>query len=253
MLKVENLKKSYRAGWMSRRIIHAVRDVSFEIPDGGTLGIVGSSGSGKTTIARLLMAVERADGGRILLDGKPLTADRRVERRRHARSIQMVFQHPEHVLDPRKTVWASLSEPLRVHRLCTGRELNEHVLELLEQVGLSRTLLSRYPHQISGGEAQRVMIAWALALKPRILILDEPSSMLDVSVQAQIMNLFRDLQRRLGLSFLFISHDIGVVSWLCDEIAVMKDGVFVETGPTRRVLTAPQHPFSQMLLDSMKL
>lgn len=251
MLEVVNLQKTFTSGVIKKRAVRAVDGVSFRIEDGKTFGIVGNSGCGKSTIARMLLSLIRPDGGEIYIDGEDIQTAEPQARRRLTRKIQMIFQHPESSLDPSKRIRYSLMEPMRIHGVCGSRDEQEaRMLELMRLVDLGSELLNRYPHQISGGEAQRVMIARALTLEPKLLILDEPTSMLDVSIQAQVMNIFRDLQGELNLSYLFISHDIDVVRWLCDEIAVMNEGRFVEHGPTDSVIENSQHPFTQELLKN---
>ncbi len=230
MLEVEGISKTFVKGIIRRETVAAVKDISFCLPDGKTLGIVGNSGCGKSTVARILTSLVSPDSGSIRLDGEDLLWGGRKIFRARTRKLQMIFQHPESSLDPAKTVGYSLEEPMKIHRMFDEKGRKERLARLLELVDLNQRLLDSFPHQISGGEAQRVMIARALSLEPRILILDEPTSMLDVSVQAQVVNLLKSLQKSLGLSYVFISHDISVVGWLCHKIAVMQDGCFVETG-----------------------
>ena len=253
MLEVSHLSKTFTSGLIHKRTIRAVDDVSFSIPEGKTFGIVGNSGCGKSTIARMLLSLEQPDTGSIRIHQEELPPAGTKAAKAATRNIQIIFQHPESSLDPRRRVGTSLLEPMRIHRMYDASERTERVRELLSLVDLDEALLSRYPHTLSGGEAQRIMIARALTLNPKILILDEPTSMLDVSVQAQVMTLLRDLQKRLGLSYLFISHDIDVVRWLCDDIAVMKEGHFVETGPASRVISHPEHPFTKELLENFSI
>lgn len=250
MLEVEHISKTFVKGMFRREKVRAVNDVSFCLPQGKTLGIVGNSGCGKSTIARLLLSLLTPDSGTIRIDGEEVAGRGRKVARAGTRKIQIIFQHPESSLDPAKRIGYSLHEPMRIHRMYDERGRRERVRRLIELVDLSEGLLDRFPHQISGGEAQRVMIARALTLDPKILILDEPTSMLDVSVQAQVMNLLKDLQKHLGLSYVFISHDLGVVKWLCDDIAVMRGGSFVEKGEAKKVLTEPEHEFTKELLGS---
>ena len=250
MLEVENISKTFSAGIVHRRVVRAVADVSFAIPEQKTFGIVGNSGCGKTTIARMLLSLTKPDSGRILIDGENILTAEARERKNLTRKIQIIFQHPESSLDPGRKIGYSLREPMRIHRLYSPVEQENRLRYLLDLVELDEKLLDRYPHQISGGEAQRLMIARALTLDPAILVLDEPTSMLDVSIQAQVMRLLRELQQQLKLSYLFISHDIGVVRWFCDEIAVMKDGRFLECGPAQALLEHPQEDFTKELLES---
>lgn len=253
MLEVKHLSKSFTSGIVTKRRVEAVSDVSFRIPDGKTFGIVGNSGCGKSTIARMLLSLLRPDQGSIQIDGLDLLSADRKTARRLTRTIQMIFQHPESSLDPGKKIRASLLEPMKIHRMYDAPGRMERLLERLRLVDLSPELLSRYPHQLSGGEAQRVMIARALTLEPRILVLDEPTSMLDVSVQAQVMCLLKELQEKMGLSYLFISHDMDVVRWFCQDIAVMREGRFVEMGAVEEILSSPQDPFTRELLESFSI
>jgi oligopeptide transport system ATP-binding protein len=231
--------------------VHAVNDVSFTLEAGESLGIVGESGSGKTTTARIVAGLERADSGSVLMNG----ADRgsrvrgRAGRLARARQIQMVFQDPFLSLDPRLTVAATLREALRLHCFAGDHELR--AAELLRQVGLgSREALAR-PRQLSGGQRQRVAIARALAVEPAALVLDEAVAALDVSVQAQILNLLADIRAQTGVGYLFITHDLGVVRCVADHVIVMRRGCVVERGPAEQLMTAPSHPYTQLLLASL--
>lgn len=250
MLEVEKLEKTFVSGVLRKQTVHAVRGVSFIIPDRHTFGIVGNSGCGKSTIARILLSLTKPDSGSVRIDGGDILNANRQTGKDLTRKIQIIFQHPENSLDPSKKIHASLLEPMVIHGMYTKAGREERVRELLDLVDLRENLLDRYPHQLSGGEAQRIMIARALTLDPRILILDEPTSMLDVSVQAQVMTLLRELRERLDLSYLFISHDISMVRWFCDEIAVMQDGRFLEQGRTEEILTNPAEAFTKELLAS---
>ncbi|WP_018680378.1 ABC transporter ATP-binding protein [Actinokineospora enzanensis] len=226
--------------------LHAVCDVSFDLSTGETLGLVGESGSGKSTIAKLLMSLEQPTGGRLLLDGEPLA------RRGHARDLQIVFQDPMNSLDPRMTAADLVAEPLRVNG--TGRrEARARALELLRSVGLSGARSERYPHEFSGGQRQRIGIARALALRPRVLVLDEPVSALDVSVQADVINLLEDLRDSLGLAYLFIAHDLSVVRHIADRVAVLYLGRVVETGDRDPVFDHPRHPYTRALVSAVPL
>ena len=227
--------------------VQAVRGISFALGAGRTFGIVGESGSGKSTTARLALHLLPPTAGRVRFRGRDLGTLSRPALRRERRHMQMVFQDPYSSLNPRMTVGDTLAEPMEVHGLPGGRT---RAVALLDEVGLPRTALDRYPHEFSGGQRQRVAIARALATEPALIVADEPVSALDVSVQAQILNLFRDLQDRHGTALLFISHDLRVVEFMCDEIAVMYLGEIVEQGPREDVYAAPRHPYTQALLDS---
>ncbi|MER7765059.1 ABC transporter ATP-binding protein [Streptomyces sp. NPDC097619] len=231
--------------------VRAVDDVSFALPEGGSLGIVGESGSGKSTTARIMVGLERADAGEVLLRGRPRTgpARGRTARLARAREVQMVFQDPYLSLDPRTSVDAALRETLRLH--FPGRDHDRRIRELLDQVGLGTRAADALPRGLSGGQRQRVAIARALAVEPAVLVLDEAVAALDVSVQAQILNLLADVREQTGVGYLFITHDLGVVRCVTDEIVVMRHGAVVERGSTGEVLAAPRHPYTRLLLDSV--
>ncbi|MFE2144934.1 ABC transporter ATP-binding protein [Streptomyces sp. NPDC059456] len=231
--------------------VRAVDDVSFRLTEGGSLGIVGESGSGKTTTARIIVGLERADGGRILVHGRDRDPRTRGRARRlaRAREVQMVFQDPFLSLDPRTTVGAALRETLRLHFPDT--DPGPRITELLDQVGLGAREADALPRQLSGGQRQRVAIARALAVEPAVLVLDEAVAALDVSVQAQILNLLADIRERSGIGYLFITHDLGVVRCVTDDVVVMRHGRIVEAGPTARVLADPRHPYTRLLLESV--
>ncbi|WP_042385305.1 ABC transporter ATP-binding protein [Streptacidiphilus melanogenes] len=230
--------------------VKAVDDVSFTLARGGSLGIVGESGSGKTTTARIVVGLERADAGRVRVGGGSGGPQRgRAARLARAREVQMVFQDPFLSLDPRTTVEAVLRETLRLH--FPGRDHPARIAELLDQVGLGAREASALPRQLSGGQRQRVAIARALAVEPRILVLDEAVAALDVSVQAQILNLLADIRKQTGIAYLFITHDLGVVRCVTDDVIVMRHGRVVEAGSTAGVLADPRHPYTRLLLDSV--
>jgi oligopeptide/dipeptide ABC transporter ATP-binding protein len=235
-----------------RASIRAVDGVDLGIPQGRVFGLVGESGSGKTTVARCVLGLTPLSEGSIVFDGIDLaTADAAV-RRRLRREIQIVFQQPMAALNPRMTVDNLIAEPLTTHHLARGAALRERVGGLLEDVGLSPTYLHRYPHELSGGQAQRVVVARALASGPRLVVLDEPTSALDIVVQAQILNLLVDLRDEHGLTYLLISHDLSVVRHLSDRIGVMYLGRIVEEGPAAKLLGSPRHPYTRALLASTR-
>ena len=259
VLEVKGVDKTYtlRSGWFSgsKKTIRAVNDVSLAVPCGRTLGLVGESGCGKTTLSKIISRALTPDAGAVLFDdgtgqrdvhalsGEALTAYRR--------SVQFVFQDPFSSLNPRMTVYELLTEPLRIHEIGTPDERFERAKALLDMVGLDRRSLRRYPHSFSGGQRQRLGIARALALEPQVLICDEPVSALDVSVQAQVLNLLKDLQAALGLSYLFVSHNLAVVDYIADTIAVMCRGYIVEEAPAVDLFRAPQHPYTKALLAAV--
>jgi oligopeptide/dipeptide ABC transporter ATP-binding protein len=237
---------SRRAGWM-----HAVEDVSFSIEAGTTLALVGESGSGKSTIARSIVAVQKPTSGSIRLDGMEVTTMRGADRRRMRRRLQMVFQDPYSSLDPRRSIRSILTEPLKVHQLeGDASSRRERVAELLRMVGLDPALEARFPHEFSGGQRQRIGIARALAVRPDLVVCDEPVSSLDVSIQAQILNLLKRLQRELDLSYLFIAHDLAVVRQVADAVAVIYLGKLVEYGSADAIYASPGHPYTRALLST---
>lgn len=233
------------------RAVQAVDGVSFDVMAGETLGLVGESGCGKSTTARLLLGLLRPDAGSILFDGVDLATLDRERWKPVRRKLQMIFQDPSASLNPRMTVGAIISEVMQIHGLGASTDARQaRVLELLEQVGLKAEHSTRYPHQFSGGQRQRIGIARALAVEPRLIVCDEPVSALDVSVQAQIVNLLEELRARLGLSYLFVAHDLSVVEHLSDRVAVMYLGRIVEIGATRAIYGSPAHPYTEALLDA---
>ncbi|WP_349368029.1 oligopeptide/dipeptide ABC transporter ATP-binding protein [Salinarimonas sp.] len=254
VLETHGLGKTFGGG---RRLfgarkptVQAVRDVSLAVAPGETLGIVGESGCGKSTLARMLVGLIPPSAGTIALEGKPIGEAAKAGPRAFGRTIQYVFQDPASALNPRKTIRQILEAPL-VHLLDRDAPARAmRVEELMDIVSLRPEFLQRYPHEFSGGQAQRIGIARALAAEPRIVVLDEPVSALDVSVQAQVLNLLSDLRGRLGLTYLFISHDLAVVEAIAERVAVMYFGRVVETGPVERVFAAPRHPYTRLLIDS---
>jgi peptide/nickel transport system ATP-binding protein len=229
-------------------VTRVVDDVSFAIHPGETLGLVGESGCGKTTVARILLRLIEPTAGEIFFEGQPLPPASSSEMRALRRRMQIVFQDPYAALNPRMTIEQILAEPYRIHREPPPEGLPARLAELLHSVGLDASALPRYPHEFSGGQRQRINIARALALRPSLLVLDEPVSSLDVSVGAQIVNLLRELQRTLGLTYLFISHSMPLVRYLCDRVAVMQRGRLVELGDCTQVCEAPRSPYTQQLI-----
>jgi len=255
LLQVEGLTKHYplprRGLWSPAAPLVALQDVGFTLEAGRSLGIVGESGSGKSTLARLVMALEAPTGGQVRFDGQDLHALPPPALNRARAGFQMVFQDPYGSLDPRRTVGQTVGEPLALLQDTATAERHERTAEALEAVGLRAADAAKYPHEFSGGQRQRVAIARALITRPRLIVADEPVSALDVSVQAQVLNLMQDLQERWGLSYLFISHDLAVVDLVCDEVLVLEHGRCVEQGPADQVLQAPRHPYTQRLLAAV--
>ncbi|MNK27752.1 Oligopeptide transport ATP-binding protein OppF [compost metagenome] len=254
LLQVRNLVKRFESGggWLGgeKQIVRAVNDVSFSVARGQSLGLVGESGCGKSTVARTLLRLIEPDEGSILFDGQDLRRAGAGALRALRRRIQIVFQDPYASLNPRRTVRQALAEPLFVHKQGDARQIAAKVEQAITEVGLPLSALDRYPHEFSGGQRQRIGIARALVLDPELIVADEPVSALDVSVQAQILQLMDRLKRDRGLSFVFVSHDLGVVRHFCDTVCVMYLGRIIERGPTARVLDQPLHPYSRVLRDS---
>ncbi len=250
LLDVRNLRKTYLSHGTE---VHAVRDVSLVLHAGESIGIVGESGSGKSTTARMLVGLEPPDSGEILVRGVPLATDRgsRDARLAQARAVQIVFQDPYLSLDPRVTVGASIDAVLKLHGTGDRAARSARIEELLGQVGLGRREADVLPRRLSGGQRQRVAIARALAVEPSVLVLDEAVSALDVSVQAQVLNLLGDIRRTTGVGLVFVSHDLAVVRYVCETALVMRRGEVVEAGNTRRLLDDPQHPYTRLLLDAV--
>ena len=255
LLEVENLGRTFvvRRSVLGRptAMVRAVEGVTFSLDAGKTLALVGESGSGKSTLGRLVLRLIEPTAGRIRFDGRDVTALKERELRPLRRNAQLIFQDPYAALNPRMTVGQILSEPLLLHNIVPPALRAERVNELLRLVGLDQRVTRRYPHEFSGGQRQRIVIARALAVEPKLIVCDEPVSALDVSIRAQVLNLLRDLQRRLGLAYIFISHDLAVVKHIADRIAVMHLGRIVEIGPNDALFANPRHPYSRALLSAI--
>jgi oligopeptide transport system ATP-binding protein len=256
LLQLTDVKTHFpvRSGFLFKRdagVVKAVDGVTLSIRKGEVLGLVGESGCGKSTLARTIMQLVPTTAGAVILAGKNLTTASASEIRDTRRDLQMVFQDPYASLNPRMTVFATLAEPLLVHDRKTGTEIRMRVAELMKLVGLAPRLMEKYPHEFSGGQRQRIAIARALALQPKVIIADEPVSALDVSIQAQILNLLAGLVRRMNLSLIFIAHDLSVVKHISDRIAVMYLGKIVELGPAVSVIEHPRHPYTRALVSAI--
>ncbi len=247
LLTAKNLVKEYVQGAETARVVD---DVSFEIAQGETLGLVGESGSGKSTVARMVLRLTEPTSGEVMFDGIDLLRASPTQVRMLRRRMQIVFQDPYGALNPRMRVRQILAEPFAIHHAINtdARPMEQRLVEMLHEVGMEKDALERYPHEFSGGQRQRINIARTLALKPELLVLDEPVSALDVSVGAQVINLLRDLQRKHGLTYLFISHSMPLVRYLCDRVAVMQHGRLVESGTTEQVCSAPREAYTQQLI-----
>jgi oligopeptide/dipeptide ABC transporter ATP-binding protein len=254
LLSVTDIRKSYTisAGlFKTSGRIKAVDGVDLDIYPDETLGLVGESGCGKSTLSRLILLLEKPDSGQIVFSGRDaLTANAR-ELKEIRRSMQIIFQDPFSSLNPRKKVLSIIEEPIRIHRMLPKSEIRDRAFSLMEMVGLGRHMADRYPHEFSGGQRQRICIARALAINPRLVICDEPVSSLDVSIRAQVLNLLTDLKERMGLSYLFISHDLSVVGYLSDRVAVMYMGRIVELSSAGDIFKRPLHPYTRLLIDAV--
>jgi oligopeptide/dipeptide ABC transporter ATP-binding protein len=257
LLEVRNLKKYFplKKGILKGGdgYVRAVDGISFFIKEGNSFGLVGESGSGKTTVARAILRLIEPTEGEVLCGGKDICKFSESEMKELRKNMQMIFQDPHSSLNPRKTVFKSVAEPLTIHEGMRGRKLRERVEDLLEIVGLKREHMFRYPHELSGGQKQRVGIARALSLHPKLLILDEPTSALDVSVQAQMLNFLESLQERMNLTYLFISHNLAVIRYTCDGVAVMYLGKIIEMGETECIFSSPKHPYTKALVSAVPL
>jgi peptide/nickel transport system ATP-binding protein len=251
ILEVRNLKKYFKT---SRGMLHAVDGVSFTIERGKTLGVVGESGCGKSTMGRAILRLLEPTSGEIIFEGFDIINLSRKELRKKRKDMQIIFQDPFSSLDPRRTVKQIIEEPIVANKLLIGKDnIENRVLELMEIVGLAERLINTYPHELDGGRRQRIGIARALAMKPKFIVCDEPVSSLDVSIQAQILNLLKNLQKKMGLTYIFITHDLSVVNHFSDDIAVMYLGQVVEKAPSEELFAHPTHPYTQALLSAIPI
>ncbi len=255
LVEIQKLDKRYTlAGGMLNsqgRIVHAVNDINLQIMKGETLGLVGESGCGKSTLARLITRLEKPTSGMIKFKGEDISNYDKESLKAYRRNVQLIFQDPYSSLNPRKSAAVIIKEPLTIHGIGDRNSRRQTVLDLMEKVGLSAEQANRYPHEFSGGQRQRIGIARALILRPELIIADEPVSALDVSIQAQILNLLKDLKEEFGLTYLFISHDLNVIRHMSDRIAVMYLGQIVELAETKEIYDSPLHPYTQMLLSAV--
>ena len=251
ILDVRHLKKYFKTG---KGMLHAVDDISFTIERGKTLGLVGESGCGKSTTGRAILRLIEPTSGEVYFEGQDIVKLSGGEMRKKRKDMQIIFQDPFSSLDPKKTVSQAISEPIRINRILTNkRDIEDRVMELMDTVGLAERLVNTYPHELDGGRRQRIGIARALAMEPKLIICDEPVSALDVSIQAQILNLMDDLQDKLDLTYIFITHDLAVVNHFADEIAVMYLGSIVEKAPSEELFEHPIHPYTRALLSAIPI
>ena len=251
LLEVKGLKKYFST---PRGMLHAVDDVTFTINKGQTLGVVGESGCGKSTTGRAILRLLEPTGGEVLFEGEDLAKLSKEEMRKKRKDLQIIFQDPFSSLNPRKTISQTIAEPLLLNKMVTDKkQLQKKVLELMETVGLAERLYNTYPHELDGGRRQRIGIARALSVNPKFIVCDEPVSALDVSIQAQILNLMEDLQEQMGLTYMFITHDLSVVNPFSDDIAVMYLGKLIEKAPSDELFKNPTHPYTQALLSAIPL
>jgi len=260
IMQVENLKVQFDVSsegdmpWTKRKKLQAVNGVSFELKSGETLGIVGESGCGKSTLARAIISMVPAETGRVLWFGKDLLALQKTEMRKHRREIQMIFQDPLASLNPRMTIGEIIAEPLKTHYPKTSKaDIKVRVEDVMNKVGLLENLINRYPHEFSGGQCQRIGIARALILKPKLIICDEPVSALDVSIQAQVINLLMDLQKEMDLTLIFIAHDLSIVKHISTKIMVLYLGNMVERAKSEDIYNHPRHPYTQALISAVPI
>jgi oligopeptide/dipeptide ABC transporter ATP-binding protein len=258
LISVQKLTKHFpfRKGWIFNRnagAVRAVDGISFDIFKGETLGVVGESGCGKSTAGRVILCLEPPTSGKVILDGKNITRLDRASLRKLRPRMQMIFQDSYASLNPRHSIGSIIGEPLRIHTRNTRQQIRTRVMELLDRVGLNPNHYNRFPHEFSGGQRQRINIARALALNPRFVVCDEPISALDVSIQAQVINLFQDLQKELGLTYLFIAHDLSMVQHISDRVAVMYLGKIMELTTRERLFANPLHPYTQSLISAIPI
>ncbi|MCW4048802.1 MAG: dipeptide ABC transporter ATP-binding protein [Candidatus Bathyarchaeota archaeon] len=257
ILKIENLKKYFplRGGIFSKQIasVRAVDDVSFDVKEGETFGLVGESGCGKTTLGRCVLLLTQPTDGKIFFEGRDLIKMKKKELRTLRQRTSMIFQDPYSSLNPRMTVGDIIGKPLEIHKLAKGEEKTRKVIELMKMVGLSEEHIYRYPHEFSGGQKQRIGIARALAVNPKLIVADEAVAALDVSVRAGILNLMKELQKELGLTYIFISHDLSVVKHICDKVAVMYLGEIVEIAESEEIFNHPLHPYTKALISAIPI
>ncbi|HWQ42721.1 MAG TPA: ATP-binding cassette domain-containing protein [Desulfosporosinus sp.] len=250
LLEVKSLSEKYHTGFLGQKSVNAVDDVSFTIKEGEIFGLVGESGCGKSTVTKMILGLLKPTFGSVLYHGRDLTKVNRKDWYLLRKEMQVVFQHPQSMFNPRRNIYFSCAEPIKLYKMAKNKaEEEEMVYELIERVGLSKDQLKKYPHEISGGQAQRLSIIRALSLNPKLLICDEPTSMLDVSVQAQILNLLK-VNKGHNLSMLYISHDLEIIRAICNRVAVMRQGRIVEMGSVEEVFENPQHGYTKQLLAS---
>lgn len=254
-INIKNLVKEFpiKKGFLNKQVgaVHAVNNITLTIKKGETLGLVGESGCGKSTAGRCILGLTSATSGEIILEGQDITTQDSKTFRTLRKRMQIIFQNPYSSLNPRMNVEKILAEPLIIHEKLSGNKKKERIKHILEIVGLNESVLSRYPHEFSGGQRQRIGIARALVLNPEFIVADEPVSALDISIQAQILNLMKQLKREFNLTYLFISHDLSVIKYICDRVAVMYLGEIVEIAPVEELFSNPKHPYTQALLSSM--
>lgn len=249
LLQVRHLKKYFKTG---HGMLHAVDDISFDLERGKTLGLVGESGCGKSTTGRSILRLIEPTSGEVFFEGKDVAKLSKTEMRHMRKDMQIIFQDPYSSLDPKKTINQIISEPIRLNKILTNKhQIEDRVLELMDTVGLAERLINSYPHELDGGRRQRIGIARALAMEPKLIVCDEPVSALDVSIQAQIINLLRSLQKQFGLTYLFISHDLSVVEYISDTVGVMYLGNMVEFAPTDKLYANPKHPYTEALFSAI--